>query len=105
MKLYGPGDWTVNKKFDLTLQPCEAVTYKKDIELKNGQCFVKNAKDKSEIATKLKNTVKWLGLPDFNIVYEDQRLDTQAFGLDSVKNETALIRRSFDPSSPSIMQA
>ena len=60
-QLFGSDAGRPHRRIDVTFQPCNPVTYKKDIELKKGQCFVKNRNDKNEMAKKLENTLNWLG--------------------------------------------
>jgi len=55
--------------------PCDPVTYKRNVVLEQGQCFVKNRKDKVEMAAKLKATKEWIGVPDLTLVYNNMRLD------------------------------
>jgi len=55
--------------------PCDPVTYKRNAVLEQGQCFVKNRKDKAEMAAKLKDTKEWIGVPDLTLVYNNMRLD------------------------------
>jgi hypothetical protein len=57
--------------------PCDPVTYnaKKVPVLKPGQCFVKNREDDKEMKKKLEDTIKWIGVPDFTMVYNNMRMD------------------------------
>jgi len=45
---------------------------------------VKNNKDFKELSEKLEDTKRWVGTPDFTMVYNNQRMDLGLFDDESI---------------------
>jgi hypothetical protein len=99
--IFGPDDGRDHRRIDLLYQPCDPVTYTPDTILEKSQCFVKNRNDKVEMAAKLKATKKWIGVPDFTMVYNNMRLDLKKFGTNSIRKESRVMNYQFDINFPS----
>ena len=53
------------------------------------------------MAAKLKATKKWIGVPDFTMVYNNMRLDLKKFGTNSIRKESRVMNYQFDINFPS----
>lgn len=53
------------------------------------------------MAAKLKATIDWIGVPDFTMVYNDDRMDLNAFDNESIVSESRVMNRQFDINYPS----
>lgn len=99
--IFGPDDGRDHRRIDLLYLPCDPVTWGADVVLEKDQCFVKDRKDKTEMAAKLKATKEWIGVPDFTMVYNNMRLDLKKFGTDSIRKESRVMNYQYDINFPS----
>jgi hypothetical protein len=99
--IYGPDDGRDHRRIDLLYLPCDPVTYKENIVLKQGECFVKDRNDPVEMAAKLQATKDWIGVPDFTMVYNNMRMDLTEFNDKSIRKESRVMNRQFDINFPS----
>jgi hypothetical protein len=83
-KLFGPDDGRMHRRIDILYQPCDPITYTPTTVLREGECFVKNNKDFKELSEKLEDTKRWVGTPDFTMVYNNQRMDLGLFDDESI---------------------
>jgi hypothetical protein len=99
--IFGPDDGRDHKRIDLLYLPCDPVTWGPEVILEKDQCFVKDRKDKEEMAAKIKATKEWIGVPDYTMVYNNMRLDLKKFGDDSIRKESRVMNYQFDINVPS----
>lgn len=101
-KIFGPDDDGVDhRSIDLVYLPCDPITHELNAVLKPGECFVKDRNDPKEMAAKIKATKKWIGAPDFTMVFNNMRLDLKEFGDKSIRSESRVMNKQFDINSPS----
>jgi len=98
--VFGPDDGRDHRRIDLLYLPCDPVTYKPDVVLGIGECFVKDRNDTREMKAKLQATKDWIGVPDYTMVYNNMRLDLNKFSDESIKNESRVMNRQFDINFP-----
>ena len=53
------------------------------------------------MAQKLKDTIAWIGVPDYTMVYNNARMDLSKFNEKSVVKESRVLNRQFDINFPS----
>lgn len=61
---------------------------------------MKKREDKKEMAAKLEATKKWIGVPDYTMVFNNMRIDLGAFDDESIKKESRVMNRQFDINFP-----
>jgi len=99
--IFGPDDGRDHRRIDLLFLPCDPITWGPEVVLGKDQCFVENRENKVEMDKKIADTKKWIGVPDYTMVYNNMRLDLKKFYDKSIRKESRVMNFQFDINFPS----